>query len=124
MTKMAAPFAAALRQTQHSRPDAEALVARPRSVRGRGLCRLRGQPTREREAAITAETLREIGGARAGGVNIGANEMTLRWTFEEAPELYDRVRPGYPEELFDGLAGLAGLREGSRVLELGCGTGQ
>jgi SAM-dependent methyltransferase len=50
--------------------------------------------------------------------------MALRETFEEAPELYDRVRPGYPEELFDDLAGLADLRPGSRVLELGCGTGQ
>jgi SAM-dependent methyltransferase len=34
------------------------------------------------------------------------------------------VRPGYPEELFDDLARLVGLRRGSRVLELGCGTGQ
>ena len=50
--------------------------------------------------------------------------MTLRETFEEAPELYDRVRPDYPEELFDDLARLVGLVAGSRVLELGCGTGQ
>jgi SAM-dependent methyltransferase len=50
--------------------------------------------------------------------------MTLRETFEEVPELYDRVRPGYPGELFDDLARLASLRPGSRVLELGCGTGQ
>lgn len=50
--------------------------------------------------------------------------MTLRETFEEAPGLYDRVRPGYPEQLFDDLARTAGLRKGSRVLELGCGTGQ
>jgi SAM-dependent methyltransferase len=50
--------------------------------------------------------------------------MTLRETFDEAPELYDRVRPGYPEELFDDLASLTGLQPGSRVLELGCGTGQ
>ena len=50
--------------------------------------------------------------------------MTLRETFDEAPELYDRVRPGYPERLFDDLASLAGLRPGSRVLELGSGTGQ
>jgi SAM-dependent methyltransferase len=49
---------------------------------------------------------------------------TLRETFDEAPGLYDRVRPGYPEELFDDLERLAGLRPGSRVLELGCGTGQ
>jgi hypothetical protein len=42
--------------------------------------------------------------------------MTLRTTFEEAPELYDRVRPGYPDELFDDLARLAGLRERVRGL--------
>jgi SAM-dependent methyltransferase len=52
------------------------------------------------------------------------DRTTRRTTFEEAPELYDRVRPGYPEALFDDLARLAGLRTGSRVLELGCGTGQ
>jgi SAM-dependent methyltransferase len=48
----------------------------------------------------------------------------LRTTFEEVPELYDRARPTYPDELFDDLAALAGLGEGARVLEIGCGTGQ
>ncbi|WP_250034815.1 class I SAM-dependent methyltransferase [Paractinoplanes maris] len=44
--------------------------------------------------------------------------------FNEVPELYERVRPGYPDELFDDLAELAGLRPGSAVLEIGSGTGQ
>lgn len=44
--------------------------------------------------------------------------------FDEDAELYDRARPGYPPELYDGLADLAGARPGSRVLEVGCGTGQ
>jgi SAM-dependent methyltransferase len=48
----------------------------------------------------------------------------LRTTFDAVAELYDRARPGYPEELFDDLVALAGLRAGSRVLEIGCGTGQ
>jgi SAM-dependent methyltransferase len=48
----------------------------------------------------------------------------LRTMFEEVPELYQRARPSYPAELFDDLADLAGLSEGSRVLEIGCGTGQ
>jgi len=48
----------------------------------------------------------------------------LRATFEEVPELYERARPLYPPELFDDLVAYAGLDAGSRVLEIGCGTGQ
>jgi SAM-dependent methyltransferase len=53
-----------------------------------------------------------------------AERHRLRETFEEAPELYDRARPSYPDELIDDLVALAGLRAGSRVLELGPGTGK
>jgi SAM-dependent methyltransferase len=48
----------------------------------------------------------------------------LRTTFDQAAELYDRARPGYPAALFEDLTALAGLRPGARVLEIGCGTGQ
>jgi len=48
----------------------------------------------------------------------------LRATFTEAAELYDRMRPTYPPAAFDDLADFATLREGARVLEIGCGTGQ
>jgi SAM-dependent methyltransferase len=44
--------------------------------------------------------------------------------FDEVPELYDRVRPGYPRALFADLAAITGVDEGSAVLEVGCGTGQ
>jgi SAM-dependent methyltransferase len=54
-----------------------------------------------------------MGGARARGM-----------IFDEDAELYDRARPGYPREIFDDLAELAGLGAGSRILEIGCGTGQ
>jgi SAM-dependent methyltransferase len=48
----------------------------------------------------------------------------LRSTFDQAAELYDRVRPRYPPALFDDLAELTGIGPGSRVLEIGPGTGQ
>jgi SAM-dependent methyltransferase len=48
----------------------------------------------------------------------------LRTMFEQVPELYEQARPTYPDSLFDDLAELAGLGEGSRILEIGCGTGQ
>ena len=44
--------------------------------------------------------------------------------FDEVPELYDRVRPTYPPELFADLVAITGIHAGSSVLEVGCGTGQ
>ena len=48
----------------------------------------------------------------------------LRAIFDEDAELYDRARPGYPDALFDDLFAMAGIGARSRVLEIGCGTGQ
>ncbi|WP_199237197.1 class I SAM-dependent methyltransferase [Kribbella antiqua] len=47
----------------------------------------------------------------------------LRTTFGEVAELYDRVRPTYPPEMYDDLARLLGNPR-PRVLEIGPGTGQ
>ena len=51
-------------------------------------------------------------------------ERQVGRVFEEVPELYDRVRPAYPEDLFIDLAAITGIDERSSVLEVGCGTGQ
>ena len=44
--------------------------------------------------------------------------------FDEVPDLYDRVRPTYPDELFSDLVAVTGMDDRSSVLEVGCGTGQ
>jgi SAM-dependent methyltransferase len=54
----------------------------------------------------------------------GSERERLRATFDEVAELYDRSRPSYPEEIFDDLADAASLRPGSRIVEIGPGTGQ
>ena len=48
----------------------------------------------------------------------------LGTVFNEDAELYDRVRPSYPDELMADLAAITGIDERSQVLEVGCGTGQ
>lgn len=48
----------------------------------------------------------------------------LRRTFGSVAEQYDRARPTYPGVVFDDLATLAALAPGSRVLEIGPGTGK
>jgi SAM-dependent methyltransferase len=53
-----------------------------------------------------------------------SRRVRLSRTFDEDAELYDRARPGYPPELYDDLADLAGAGPGSRVLEVGSGTGK
>ena len=44
--------------------------------------------------------------------------------FDRVAEEYDRVRSGYPAELVDAACSRGGLRRGSPVLEVGCGTGK
>ena len=44
--------------------------------------------------------------------------------FNEVAVEYDRNRPTYPDALIDRACELAGIGDGDRVLEVGCGTGQ
>jgi len=46
-----------------------------------------------------------------------------RIAFEEVADLYAEMRPGYPPALFNEIVAFAGLPEGGRVLEIGCGPG-
>jgi trans-aconitate methyltransferase len=53
---------------------------------------------------------------------IGTREE-LRVTFDRVAKSYDRNRPSYPEELFDEVVRASAVDAGSRLLEIGCGTG-
>lgn len=46
-----------------------------------------------------------------------------RAVHNEIAEFYDRYRPGYSDAIADDVGFLAGLPEGARILEVGCGTG-
>ena len=51
-------------------------------------------------------------------------DAELRRIFDEDARLYDRARPDYPAALFADIVELTGLGPGSRVIEIGPGTGQ
>ena len=48
-------------------------------------------------------------------------DQARRDSFDEIAELYDQIRPGYPAQLFEDIIIFAGLKEDSRLLEIGCG---
>ncbi len=53
-----------------------------------------------------------------------SNDIELRNTFDKVSELYDLVRPHYPELLFDTIVKVVRLDEDAKLLEIGPGTGQ
>jgi SAM-dependent methyltransferase len=64
------------------------------------------------------------GGWHTCPVQTDGERERLRQTFDEAAGIYDRVRPEYPQALFDDLVTAAGLAPGDHLLEVGCATGK
>lgn len=56
--------------------------------------------------------------------NIKDIEEQRKQSFGKIVEAYDKYRPGYPKEVIETLTKNYGLGLGSKVLEIGCGTGQ
>ncbi len=52
------------------------------------------------------------------------NQVDPRATFDRAAWLYDKVRPHYPDALFQTLIDKTRLANEARLLEIGPGTGQ
>jgi SAM-dependent methyltransferase len=52
------------------------------------------------------------------------DRLRKRATFDQDAERYLRGRPQYPEIVIDDVVELAGFGPGSRIVEIGCGTGQ
>jgi len=52
------------------------------------------------------------------------NRHHLRETFNQRADLYDRIRPGYPDALVDDVIALSEIPKQGRILEIGCGTGK
>jgi SAM-dependent methyltransferase len=50
-------------------------------------------------------------------------DRSRRITFEEAADLYNESRPGYPEQLVEDVISHSKIPEGGRILEIGCGPG-
>lgn len=50
--------------------------------------------------------------------------MDKKLTFNEFPELYEKLRPTYPEELIEDIIKYSALTFDSEILEIGPGTGQ
>lgn len=52
------------------------------------------------------------------------NTDRLKMTFDKVADLYDKARPGYPEQLIEDVLTLSEIPPDGTILEIGCGTGQ
>jgi SAM-dependent methyltransferase len=50
-------------------------------------------------------------------------DRSVRILFDEVADLYDEVRPRYPEALVEDILELSGIPAEGRILEVGCGPG-
>src|SRR5262245_3983324 len=89
----------------------------------RGYCRT----SREELQTETSGPMRRAGRTRWRPVRrlVGMSaSKPLSWQFDDVAQLYDEIRPHYPEEIVEHIIAFAALPAHARVFEVGCGTGQ
>jgi ubiquinone/menaquinone biosynthesis C-methylase UbiE len=86
---------------------------------------------RDRVTAPGAGFRRRVAWLGCQAVGVGGESIEARLKrrrqralFDGVAELYDTSRRGYPDGLVEFMVATAGLGEGGRALEVGCGTGQ
>ena len=52
------------------------------------------------------------------------NNLGKEWTFNTVADSYEKIRPGYPDELYQALFAYAPLDDSCSALEIGIGAGQ
>ena len=52
------------------------------------------------------------------------NNLGKEWTFNTVADSYEKIRPGYPDELYQTLFAYAPLDDSCSALEIGIGAGQ
>ena len=52
------------------------------------------------------------------------NNNSLNWTFDTVADTYEKLRPGYVDELYQTISDYAPINNTSRVVEIGIGGGQ
>jgi SAM-dependent methyltransferase len=57
-------------------------------------------------------------------VNTNFDSRRQKERFDAVATYYDQYRPGYPPQVIDAVVDVTHIGTGSRVLEIGCGTGQ
>ncbi len=51
-------------------------------------------------------------------------DKTLKLAFDAVADLYDKVRPDYPQQLIDDIISISRIPSGGAILEVGSGSGQ
>ena len=74
--------------------------------------------------SLTWRRAKSTSGCVPVSIVLKRRNRSLRAIFDQDAELYDELRPGYPERLIENILSISDISSDGRILEIGCGTGQ